>query len=300
MVWSLWTELGLSGWSRHHSMTAVDLEPLVVATATLVRLDARLRDETLDWCIANHRFVSAVRLRNSLKAAAPETQRAFADFAATVKRHARVAWPGEGHAHRFTPTGRSSPPVLARPALIQLRLRAVVGVSVRAEILRLLLAEPQRLYSVAELAAAASYGKGNAAMALELLASTRLIETQVTGNQFRYRIARMEEFSSLLRPLPLHFPDWPGRFRVVAAVLSFAETAPPDGMARAVEARRTIRLLGRDMRGLGIDDITSVGGQALSHDFEQWSLRVLAEWTDDSGGQNAPRGSQVARSPADG
>jgi len=39
----------------------------VVATATLVRLDARLRDETLDWCIANHRFVSAVRLRNSLE-----------------------------------------------------------------------------------------------------------------------------------------------------------------------------------------------------------------------------------------
>jgi hypothetical protein len=265
-------------------MTVVDVEALLIATSTLTHMDARLRDEALDWCIANSRFVSAIRLRNSLKGTAPEEQTAFADFSATVKQHARVSWPGDGEAFPFAPTGRSSPPDLTRPALMQLRLRAIVGVSIRAELLRLMLAEPTRLFSVAELASAAAYAKGNAAAALELLAMARIVESQMTGNQFRYRLSRTPDFASLVQPLPLHYPDWPSRFRVMRAILLFAESAPSGGMARAVDARRAFRSLERDLRRLGLrDSIQSGGGEALSNDFEQWSLRVLSSWASDGG-----------------
>jgi hypothetical protein len=38
IAWSLWAELGLSGWTRHHAESAVDLEPLIIATPRLGRM----------------------------------------------------------------------------------------------------------------------------------------------------------------------------------------------------------------------------------------------------------------------
>src|SRR5262249_10328115 len=126
IAWSLWAELGVSGWSRRHRATAVDLESLMVFTATLGQRDARLRDETLAWCVANSRFVSAIRLRHLLRATSPPGQAAFGDYSATAKQQIRVSWPGDGSAWPFARTGRSSRPDLGRSALLQLRLRAVV------------------------------------------------------------------------------------------------------------------------------------------------------------------------------
>jgi hypothetical protein len=286
IAWSLWAELGVSGWLRRHKKTAVDLEALLIATATLARDDARLRDETLDWCVTKHRLVSAVRLRNWLRTAEPDFQAAFGDFSMTVKQHARVPWPGDGQPYPFAPTGRSAALGLHRPALIQLRLRAIVGVSVRAEILRLTLAEPARLFSVAELASAAAHGKGNTAAALDLLAMAGVVESQVTANQFRYRLARTPQLRSLLEPLPLHFPDWHARFRVIRAILHFADAAAPAGMPRAVDARRAIRSVEPDLRRLGSGrPLPSAGGEALAADFEQWSLALLRSWTGDEADQ---------------
>ncbi len=62
LAWSLWAELGVSGWSRHHKHWLVDPEPLVVFTAWLGDTDARLRDEATDWCIQFGSWLSATRL----------------------------------------------------------------------------------------------------------------------------------------------------------------------------------------------------------------------------------------------
>jgi hypothetical protein len=136
IAWSLWAELGLSGWTRHHADSAVDLEPLIIATPRLGEWDARLLEESFDWCVLNSRFVSAVRLRNLLNTVDEPTRRAFGDFAATVRKKRRVSWPAEGEPLQLRVTGRSSVPDLRRPALQQLRLRAILGVSARAEIIR--------------------------------------------------------------------------------------------------------------------------------------------------------------------
>jgi hypothetical protein len=127
IAWSLWAELGLSGWTRHHAESAVDLEPLIIATPRLGAWDARLLEESFDWCVLNSRFVSAVRLRNLLKTVDEPTRRAFGDFDATVRMERRVSWPAEGEPLQLRVTSRSSVPDLLRPALQQLRLRAILG-----------------------------------------------------------------------------------------------------------------------------------------------------------------------------
>jgi hypothetical protein len=201
-----------------------------------------------------------------------------------VKQYAHALWPGDGDVQPFAPTGRSSAPDLARPALIQLRLRAIVGVSARAEILRLLLAEPAGLHGTVELASAAAYGKSNAAAALDLLAMASVVETRVSGNQFRHRLARRSQLVSLLEPLPLHFPDWAARFRIIHAVLLFADSAPRAGMPRAVEARRTIRSLEPDLRRLDVgNSVRIASGKELANAFERWSVGVLEGWAGDEG-----------------
>ena len=51
-LWSLWHELGVSATvPRRHSDDLVDPEPLIAFTATHSELDARLRDESIDWVL---------------------------------------------------------------------------------------------------------------------------------------------------------------------------------------------------------------------------------------------------------
>ncbi len=133
-----------------------------------------------------------------------------------------------------------------------------------------------------ELASASAYGKGIVNAALEPLAMAGIIEIQVAGNQFRHRLARAEQLAKLVAPLPLRFPDWHSRFRVIYEVVLFAEMAPPTGMPRAVEARRTIRTLDPYLRRLGvIGGVPTADGEALAGEFERWSLDVLGDWADD-------------------
>ena len=153
LAWSQWAELGVDGTSRRHDWQAVDLEPLIIFTSYIANTDSRLRANSMDWCIANARFASAFRLRNLAQQASPVTREAFGRYAATVKAHAKVPWPSQGDPLAIWTSERVGEPDLRRPSLIQLRLRALVGVSARAEILKLMLADPERGQAASTLAA---------------------------------------------------------------------------------------------------------------------------------------------------
>src|ERR1700716_2261300 len=90
IFWSLWAELGAGGWDRRHSSTALDVEPLLIATThpSVLQLDRRLVEQALDWSVANVRLVSAVRLRNLLREFPPAVIESFGSFSVTVKREA--------------------------------------------------------------------------------------------------------------------------------------------------------------------------------------------------------------------
>ena len=96
MVWSLWVELGMSGWARRHQSWEIDLEPLILATSRVGELDQRLMGESLDWCVTNVRFVAATRLRNVMKAMGGTVAETFGPYASTVERQTHVHWPGHG------------------------------------------------------------------------------------------------------------------------------------------------------------------------------------------------------------
>ncbi len=112
LAWSLWAEMGVSGWQRNHTSHAIDPERLILFTAFLGDADPRLRDEATDWCIAYGRYVSAARLRNLLSTQTPEVRATLAGLAATVNAHANLRWPSHRPArHKPVPTrARSAQP----------------------------------------------------------------------------------------------------------------------------------------------------------------------------------------------
>src|SRR6185312_11197141 len=142
IAWSQWAELGVEGRPARQASQVIDLEPLIVFSARLGLQDKRLRSSSLDWCIANERFISTIRLGRLLGQAGEGAREAFEPFAATVHAHTGVQWPGAGRPAVRLPTAREMKPDLRRPALLQLRLRALVGISARAEVLRILLSDP--------------------------------------------------------------------------------------------------------------------------------------------------------------
>jgi hypothetical protein len=178
---------------------------------------------------------------------------------------------------------------LTLPSLIQLRLRGTWGVSARAEIIRLLLAEPKRFLGVSELAAGAAYGRDNVADAVELMVRAGILRERGAGGWHQYQLAKRDPFESveqdpwqvLVGPLPETFPDWPARFRIILAVLDLAEADLPDPLVRAAEIAKFRREHAGDIvRNTIVFAIRAPGptGEEPIKDFEVQTLRILRNW----------------------
>ncbi|HZV50295.1 MAG TPA: hypothetical protein VFD49_11065 [Candidatus Dormibacteraeota bacterium] len=274
LAWSLWTELGVSGWERHHASVAIDLEPLIIFTALLGDADPRLRDEALDWCTRFGQLVSASRLRNLLAHASPESQSMFGPFAATANAHTRLRWPHATKARAYRPTGKSRLPDLRRPALVQLRLRALLGVSARAEVVRLFLADPTMTASAADLTPEAGYVKRSVADALDSLRLAGVLEAVSVRNQVRYRL-HSDAFVTSLGGLPVAFPRWQSVFRLLAELVRYGDAV--EGIVSpvaAAEAASTARRILDDVRALRLDEPPQALGECLPPEFERWALQL--------------------------
>jgi hypothetical protein len=288
-AWSLWTELGVSGWERRHQSEAVDLEPLILFTAWLGRLDHRLLDESLDWCITNARFASATRLRSLLKQADADAVEAFGEYSATVaSKIPKSRWPGAGKARRLVPSGKSEVPSLERPALLQLRLRALFGVAARAEVLRLLVIDAARGWSAADLARESAYAKVNVAAALDLLALAGIVRIEKSGAQFRYRLRKGPQLIELAGPAPSFQPDWSSRFAVMLHLIRLElDRSAGEGMVRAANLVAILRQIETSIARLGLTDLMpSPGRPEFTQEFEVWSDQLLSYWA----GQEPPVG----------
>lgn len=277
LAWSLWAELGVEGGTRRHDWQAVDLEALIIFTAYLGATDSRLRVSSMNWCVTNARFASAFRLRNLVERASEGTRTAFGRFAVTVRTHAKVPWPGEGDPLTMLHPDRIGSPDLRRPSLIQLRLRALVGVSARAEILKLMLAEPDRPQAAAALADDAGYGKGSVVQALEMLTLAGMVQVQPDANRLLYRLSRPGELALALQWLPSVFPDWWPIVRAAEGIAEYAKaTGPP--ASRLADMRRFCELYHTDLNRLGIaDQVPRPHGTASVTEFEHWAMGFLAD-----------------------
>jgi hypothetical protein len=278
LTWSLWSELGVDGVRRRHDWQAIDLEPLIIFTSYIGSSDSRLRANSIDWCIANARFASAFRLRNLAEQAGPTMREAFGRYAATVKAHAKVPWPAHGDPLALWTSEHIGTPDLRRPSLIQLRLRALVGVSARAEILKLMLAEPERGQAASTLAESAGYGKGSVAQALDLLTMAGILYVQPTANRLVYRLAHPTELASALQWLPAVFPDWWPIFKVTEAIAELAHSRSTSPNARVALAHKVLDRIDPDLRRLGIvEQVPRPTGPASYTEFEHWATTFLAD-----------------------
>jgi hypothetical protein len=278
-LWSLWAELGLSGWDRRHAETSVDLEALILATARGGAWDSRLLEESMDWCVANGRIASAIRLKHLAGTADVATKRAFGRFAATVNAQVPLRWPSEAErASSFARTGRSAPPDLGRPSLVQLRLRALWGVNARAEVLRFMLPEGGRFIGVTEIALATAYGKDAIADALDNLCRGGLLARAGRANQHLYRLVHQDELLALAGPLPARIVDWALVLPVMVGMMDAADLPEMRVLARASELFRRYREWQPSFARLGMTSRLQAVGEELPAAFEEWSLVALRRW----------------------
>lgn len=279
LAWSLWAELGVSGWQRRHTSHAIDPEPLILFTASLGSADPRLRDESTDWCVTYGRYVSTARLKNLLAGASPAVQENFGQTAATVNAHSRSRWPAATKERPFEPTGRSAVVDFRRPSLIALRLRALFGVGARAEIVRAFVADPHAVLTAADLAGDAGYTKRNVAEGLEALRMAGLMGVERVRNQLAYHLQDAEWPTSLPGGMPSLFPRWRSIFRILDRMLEAmrrAETLGP--RVRMVEAADVLHELEADLRLVGELPLSNDQGLDLWAELERRALRLSKGW----------------------
>jgi len=242
-LWSQWHELGVSSTvPRRHSDDVIDPEPLIAFTATHSDLDARLRDESIDWILRYGTYVSKARLKNVLADWGLLDVPQFLEYAATVNEHSTMAWPaGRAKPLPFRSRARSLLEDLTRPALLSLRMRAVFGVGARSELLRAFLCRPHPAMTAADLAAETRYTKRNVLNELEPLRFAGLVQSFRAVNSDRYSLAKREQLLALVGPLPARTTRWAQTFRVLHAFLELARrSAKRSDLQNAVDAVRLL------------------------------------------------------------
>ena len=246
LAWSLWSELGVSGWERRHRRWFVDPEPLIVFTAWLGDEDRRLRDEATDWCTRFGGWISATRLANLQEHASADTRARFGELAATVAHHSAVRWRGATKPGRFAPSGKSRLDSFDAPSRVSLRLRALFGVGARAEILRQFLRTPAVARSASELVGDAGFKKRNVADALDGLRLGGALDFTKAQNRLAYRLRNPSAWRAVVGELPEVWPRWT---RILPLLAQTADAVarirglPP--RASAVEYHKFLREIGR-------------------------------------------------------
>jgi len=260
---SLWAELGVEGAPRRHDWQAIDLEPLIVFTAMVA--DAALRERTISWCSVNSRHLSSARLNRFATELGQNAAHSFNRYAEAFRKRSRR-------------TRVSLSPDLRRPSLIQLRLRALVGVTPRAEVLRLLLAEPNEGKSAAALLNAAGYGRARLAQALDMLTVAGVATAHPQGDDVVYRLSRPSELAQAVSGLPARFPDWSATFRVVAEILEYAKETAGRAASRAASAAETVERIRDELAAIpGASHPPHVTDEGSIAAFERWARSFVAE-----------------------
>lgn len=247
-AWSAWSALGVAGWSSSPFAACIDIDALVLLTGRLGDADARLRDESLDWCASNIAFVSRSRIEHLRKDGVASG--AWAAYAGTLQRATKQRWPGAGDAFEWRASGKSRLAQRSEGAALGLRCRALFGATARSEVMRILLLEGEaRAFDARDLAAEAAYTKRSIGEALESLAAAGVVRSTAVGNSLRFQLARRAELEALLAPLPSVRTSQRAFCRVMAAVLETCDAAKsaPERV-RQVESARLARTLAAEVQ----------------------------------------------------
>ena len=275
-AWAAWAELGVSGWKGPRAERCIDPEALMLLTGSLGDADARLRDESLDWCATYRDLLSRSRLSH-LHKIWPEAK-SWQAYSAASSKVTGESWPGAGSARRRELSGRSRLLLQDRPALVGLRIRAAFGATARSEVVRaLLLDDPGKGVGAAEIAEEAGCTKRNAASALTGLGRAGLVTASRTPRGDLFRVAKGEALAELFGPLPSVRTSFLATCRaawILARGLDALEKA--SDAVRSVEARRVLTVAAPDLHRLAETPSSPTPGRDAWSDVRGWAV----EWID--------------------
>lgn len=271
-AWSQWSQLGVSGAPpRQREERAMDPEALLLFTLEIGRRDPRLFDEVLDWLASNEPLVSVQRLRNLCLTA---DDRALADAALDWAKRARgrhTSPPKRSFADTLKPvfttvplpsrdtldpdfanhgfarsklkrSGKSQTPRLREPIGFAFRLRRLLGVGVRAEVLRVLLTIRAHQVPAKVITESAAFAQRNVREGLAQLHEAGVIASHSAGYS-----ANVVAWSEVLEldaapSLPLYF-DWIPILRALSAIHRWLDTSDVDELSPYLLASRARTLV---------------------------------------------------------
>ena len=246
-LWDEWAQMGVSTNTNRRDTWATDPEALLLLTFEVGRGEPRLFEEVLDWMLVNERLLSVQRLRNLI--ADDEDRRlveAVLGWLGQRRRRARLGSRSpktEGQPQPFfrgsrlevstpdpaflalgflkpsaEPSGKSLAPDVGLPINFAFDLRLLLGVSVRAEVARVLLTTDAPWMNAQALAESTAYSKRNVQEAVSALVGASFVDSVMVGNENRYSMnPRWADFIGSDRPPGTR--DWPRLFRACRLIL---------------------------------------------------------------------------------
>lgn len=266
LLWSQWTTLGVRGTVPPVETWVLDPEALVLFTCSIGRYDPRLFDAMLEWLAEHQRFVNVQRLRtinrrhgfgeNRLLAAIAgllktpvskaKWEKLGADLAEGSYReeslfmlkngspHPGPARPDEAfgrvglsrHEYRVRGTVRQFDP--DRRANLIMKLRTLIGVSSRCEVLAYLLTHSEA--NPTEIAARVGYSTKTIHNTVSEMYLSGTLFRRTRGRETLFRLD-MDSWKSLLRPVgsSAEWMDWPCVYRNLEKFWHAIDTPEAEG-----------------------------------------------------------------------
>ncbi len=317
LLWRQWSAIGVPGHGPAEERYVVDPEALLLLTMSVGRYDPRMFDETVDWLAVNSAFINVQRLRNLLSTYAFEGARPLSALAAWLKKKSTdVKWrtlaapltpetipssldpfflladgapmpQPQTPSSEFlavgyirgplNPAGKAKPfPPQGMPSLL-LRLRALLGVNARCELLCMLGASEE--IHPSGVARPAGYSTRTMQTTLAEMAASGLVKVRPDRREKRYSLSG-KSLLPLLRPTgqPTAWRNLAPLFRALEILwLSVDDPARrqiEDPLLGASEFRR----IGRAIRPLvGEAGLGARLGDDASHRGETYSAAFIEE-----------------------
>lgn len=267
-AWEEWAQMGVLAVSGRESRWAQDPEALAIFTLEIARDDPRLFDEVLDWLAVNEPLMNMRRLRAMCDGA--EDDKLFRAVVLWLDGHRRAkaaprvqagdveplfrglsapildpdpAFAAAGLLRpAIAPTGKSGTPDMGAPINFAFRLRQLLGLNARAEVVRYLLTAATVDADTATVTRSAGFASRNVRQALASLQEAGVVAPR---GKRRFAIDR-DGWTRLLRIEPGELPAyraWPqllGGLRKVARWLRDADLDELSDYMLGSEARELL------------------------------------------------------------
>jgi hypothetical protein len=284
-AWNEWAQMGLSATAQGRSRWAQDPEALIVFSLDVARTEPRLFDELMDWILINESLLSVRRLRvmcideidSSLIQAAlawlakqrPRARRS-GRVGSTVPLALKPLFGSEIHIEQpdeafasagwlrsvLRPSHKSKSPDFGEPINLAFQLRQILGVGIRAEVIRVLLSTGAPWMNAQTLAMSTGYAKRNVHEALTGLSASQVISSFTINGEQRYALPDPSVWASLLSrdDLPFH-RDWQQLLTVLRHILRWScqpELEALSDYLKASSARDLLESLRNELAFVGI------------------------------------------------